>query len=320
MSATIENGVLVKYDREAGVTAYHIPEGVTEIGPYAFALPFGTEDPLQEITLPGTLKKIDEFGLSGLHSCTADLIVPDSVTELGRGCFNSSSFGRIVLGRGIRSLPPFMCDGNMFLREIVIPDTVEELCTSCLGAVRGMRSLHLPDSIRIFRRRALTGSDLFEKGKVNFPKHVELVENLAFDGASGITEVELMDGIEKVWEGSFSGLPTLERVILPESVTEIGDKAFAYCKSLSDVRLPSALRRIGKRAFSGNSSLTEMVIPDGVEEIGPMAFYACVNLKKVVIPASVKRIGKDAFYNCPALETVELPAHLESCRETAFTC
>ena len=317
MPAMIENGVLVKYNTEPGETFYHIPDTVTEIAPHAFHGEFGKPSYLREVSIPNSVTKIGDFAMSGLRECKGELIVPDSVTGLGRGVFNGSSFRKIVIGRGVKVLPPFMCDGNMFLEEIVIPDTVEELCTSCLGAVRGMRSLHLPDSIRIFRRRALTGSDLFEPGKVNFPKHVELVENLAFDGASGITDVEIADGVGKVWEGSFSGLPSLRRVALPESVTEIGDKAFAYCKNLSDIALPSGLKRIGRRAFSGDSSLAEIVIPDGVEEIAPMAFYACVSLKRVVIPASVKTLGPDAFYHCAALEHVELPAHLEESRAAA---
>ena len=320
MPAMIENGVLVKYIAAPGETVYHIPDSVTEIGSYAFRSDSGEPNyDLAELTIPNSVTKIGEFALSGLRGCKCELIVPDSVTEIGRGAFNGSSFRKIVIGRGVKILPPFMCDGNMFLQEIVIPDTVEELCTSCLGAVRGMRSLHLPDSIKIFRRRALTGSDLFEPGKVNFPKHVELVEDLAFDGASGITDVEIADGVKKVWEGSFSGLPSLQRVVLPESVTEIGDKAFAYCKNLTDVALPSGLKRIGKRAFSGNSSLTELIIPDGVEEIAPMAFYACVGLKKVVIPASVKVLGTDAFYHCTSLKSAELPPHLEESRASAFT-
>ena len=319
MSAIIENGVLVKYNTEPGETAYHIPDTVTEIGPHAFHGEFGQPSWLREVTIPNSVTKIGDFAMSGLRECKGELIIPDSVTELGRGVFNGSSFRKIVIGRGIKVLPPFMCDGNMFLEEIVIPDTVEELCTSCLGAVRGMRSLRLPDSIKIFRRRALTGSDLFEPGKVNFPKKVELVENLAFDGASGITDVEIAGGVGKVWEGSFSGLPSLRRVVLPASVTEIGDKAFAYCKNLTDVALPSGLKRIGLRAFSGDSSLEEIAIPDGVEEIAPMAFYACVALKRVAIPASVKVLGDDAFYHCASLERVELPAHLEERRAAAFT-
>lgn len=319
MSAIIENGVLVRYQSEPDEPVYVIPDTVTEIGPYAFQGEFGKPCYLKQIIIPSTVKKIGDFGLSGLRSVDTELIVPDSVTELGRGCFNASGFTRIVIGRGVKVLPSFCCDGNMTLKEIVLPDTLEELCTSSLGAVRAMRTLRIPDSVRIFRRRALTGSDLFLDGGVNFPKNVELVEDLAFDGASGIAEVELADGVTKVWDGSFSGALSLRKVTLPDSVTEIGYKAFAYCKKLAEVQFSRNLKVIGERAFSGDSSLVEVVLPEGVEEIAPKAFYACVNLKKLVIPASVKKLGKDAFYHCPALQDVELPEHLACMREDAFT-
>ena len=319
MSAIIENGVLVRYQSEPDEPVYVIPDTVTEIGPYAFQGEFGKPCYLKQIIIPSTVKKIGDFGLAGLRSVDTELIVPDSVTELGRGCFNGSGFTRIVIGRGVKVLPPFCCDGNMTLKEIVLPDTLEELCTSSLGAVRAMRTLRIPDSVRIFRRRALTGSDLFLDGGVNFPKNVELVEDLAFDGASGIAEAELADGITRVWDGSFSGSLSLRKVTLPDSVTEIGYKAFAYCKKLSEVHFSRNLKVIGERAFSGDSSLVEVVLPEGVEEIAPKAFYACVNLKKLVIPASVRKLGKDAFYHCPALQDVELPEHLACMREDAFT-
>ena len=319
MSATIENGVLICYRSEPDEPVYVIPDTVAEIGPGAFRGEFGKPCYLKQIIIPPTVKKIGDFGMSGLRSVDTELVVPDSVTELGRGCFSGSGFPRIVIGRGVKSLPPFCCDGNMTLKEIVLPDTLEELCTSSLGAVRAMRTLRIPESVRIFRRRALTGSDLFLDGGVNFPKNVELVEGLAFDGASGIAEAELADGITRVWDGAFSGALALRRVTLPDSVTEIGDKAFAYCKKLAEVRFSRSLKVIGERAFSGDGSLVEAVLPEGLEEIAPKAFYACVNLEKLVIPASVRKLGRDAFYHCPALREVELPAHLAHMREAAFT-
>ena len=312
MSATIENGVLVKYTSEPDEAVYTIPDTVTEIGPNAFQGEFGKPSYLKQVIIPDSVKKIGEFAFAGLHSVDTELVVPDSVTELGRGAFNAASFPKITIGKGVKSLPPFCCDGNMNLLEIVLPEGLEEMCTSCLGAVRGMRTLHIPESVKIFRRRALTGSDLFLDGGVNFPKHVELVEDLAFDGASGIAEAEIADGVTKVWEGAFSGALSLRKVTLPDSVTEIGYKAFAYCKKLSEIVFSKNLKVIGERAFSGNSALTEVVLPDGVEEIAPKAFYACVNLRKVVIPASVKKLGKDAFYHCPMLTGVTLPDHLKS--------
>ncbi len=318
MSAIIENGVLVKYNHDPNETSYEIPEGVTEIGDYAFQAAFRQPTYLTELKIPNTVTRIGEFALSGLRN-VKELVVPDSVTELGRGCFCSTGFKRLVIGKGVKTLPPFMDDGGFTLNEIILSDGLEEICTSALGAVRGMRVLHIPETVKIFRRRALTGSDIFLDGEVNFPKNVELVENLAFDGASGIDTVDLAPGLKKVWEGSFSGCLSLRTVNFSDSITEIGYKAFAYCKKLSKVNLNRGLKVIGERAFSGDSSLTEITLPDGVEEIAPKAFYACVNLKKINIPDSVKVIGKDAFYNCPWLENLELPAHLESQRAAAFT-
>ena len=318
MSAVIENNVRVKYNHEPGETVYAIPDGVAEIGTHAFSAPFGAPQYLKELIIPASVTKIADFGLSGLRSVET-MVIPDTVTELGRGCFNMCGFKKLVIGSGVKVLPPFMADGGMTIKELVLSDGLEEICTSALGAVRALRTLHIPETVKIFRRRALTGSDLFLDGGVNFPKHVELVEDLAFDGASGISDVELPEGLEKVWEGAFSGALSLRNVKMPDSVSEIGYKAFAYCKKLANVELSKNLRVIGERAFSGDSSLVEITLPEGVEEIGDKAFYGCVNLKKINIPASVKRIGEDAFYACEWLRNMELPAHLEEQRAGAFT-
>lgn len=178
MSAVIENGVLVKYDTEPGETAYHIPDTVTEIGPQAFHGEFGKPSYLQEVTIPGSVTKIGDFALSGLRECKGELIVPDSVTELGRGVFNGSSFRKIVIGRGVRILPPFMCDGNMFLAEIVIPDGVEEIAPMAFYACVSLKRVAIPSSVKALGADAFYHCTSLEC--VELPAHLEESRAAAF--------------------------------------------------------------------------------------------------------------------------------------------
>ena len=114
-------------------------------------------------------------------------------------------------------------------------------------------------------------------GKVVVPDEIKGVEIRtigagAFTNCTGITSVEIKDGVAEIETGAFSG-----------------------CGSLIDLKLPAKLKYIGEGAFMGCGSLADVSIPDGTAHIAERAFFGCDLHGKIKLPASVEYVADDAF-------------------------
>jgi hypothetical protein len=149
------------------VTSVTIPEGVTDIGAYAF---WGCWS-MESVHFPDTLKDIDGFAFS---SCKAlkDLILPDGVTHIGTKAFcdcwslrqvtvpdsvtrmgnavfkDCRSLEKAVLSGGLSSIEPHMFDECQSLRDVAIPDSITEIGDGAFRNCEGLEYLDIPESVR----------------------------------------------------------------------------------------------------------------------------------------------------------------------------
>ena len=70
-----------------------------------------------------------------------------------------------------------------------------------------------------------------------------------------------------------SGLTSID---IPEGVTSIGDGTFARCSGLTSIDIPEGVTSIGDFTFGDCSGLTSITIPEGVTSIGEYAFGGCI--------------------------------------------
>ena len=106
MGFVIENGVLIKYTEEPGVTEVVIPDGVTIIGGYSFSEcemiksvvigngvtyidegAFSNCTGLESIVISESVTSIGEIAFSDCGSLTS-VVIPESVTSIGEGAFH----------------------------------------------------------------------------------------------------------------------------------------------------------------------------------------------------------------------------------------
>ena len=133
----------------------------------------------------------------------------------------------------------------------------------------------------------------------------------AFYGCSGLTSVDIPDGVTEIGSHAFYGCSGLTSVDIPDGVTSIGWAAFESCSGLTSVDIPDGVTSIGSRAFYYCRGLTSVDIPDGVTSIGEYAFYYCSGLTPVDIPNSVTSIGEGAFSHCDTIEEFIFPAGIQ---------
>lgn len=112
------------------------------------------------------------------------------------------------------------------------------------------------------------GSKMLQLGCKNttIPEGVEIIDNDAFYGCTGLKDIIFPSSLKKIYFYSFSGCVGLERVSLPEGLEEIGQSAFDWCSNLKRVDIPSTI----------------VSYDNGYYKIGSYAFWGCDNLEAVV--------------------------------------
>ena len=270
-----------------------------------------------------TIKKgvlVDYNGKGG------DVVIPDSVTEIGNWAFDGcTGLTSIVIPNSVTKIGNWAFDGCTGLTSIVIPNSVTKIGE---GAFYGCTSL---TSIVVAK-----GNDKYDS-RDNCNAIIETATNTLVNGCMNTV---IPDSVTKIGGSAFRGCSNLTSINIPDSVTEIGDWAFSGCASLASIvvakgngkydsrndcnaiietatntlvtgcmntLIPDSVTEIGEYAFFGCSNLTSINIPDSVTEIGYRAFSDCHSLTSISIPDSVTGIGWSAFSGCSNLTSINIP-------------
>ena len=215
--------------------------------------------------------------------------------------------------------------GCLFLKSLVIPDSVTNIGDYAFWGCKSLKSLVLPDG-------------------------VTSIGDYAFDGCCSLRCVVISDGVTRIGNYAFWGCKSLKSLVIPDSVTHIGNGAFNACSSLKSLVIPASVGNIIGNPFSGwngelkclspyfiydnkvlfdkdkskiiafrDRNTTSYVIPDSVSCIEFGAFWNCHSLKRLVLPDSVSSIGDWAFWNCRSLTDIVIPDSVNSIGDRVFS-
>lgn len=150
---------------------------------------------------------------------------------------------------------------------------------------------------------------------IDYPGNLKIVPAFAFDGCKNLTNVTIEQGVETLCEYSFmkSGV---KEVNLPEGLLKIYSQVFSGCGNLEKINLPKTLKYIQPRAFFGCNNLKEIEIPDGCW-LRSEAFMCC-GLEKVILPKSMTHIP-DGCFASTKLSNIDLPDGLTQIGDFAFS-
>lgn len=239
------------------------------------------------------------------------------------------------------------------IREIELPQGVEEIGEKAFAYCSSLSRVVLPDSLREIGHEAFYACTTLIN--VQIPEGVYFIGNQAFSYCKSMMEIVIPDSVHIMGINPFSECRSMKRIlvspdhpvyaeidgvlfhkqqktlicfpkgsdihdyVIPQGIEKIGKLSFTWCESLKNVVIPSSVVCIEERAFSICTGLETVLFSEGLEEIGKSAFSECVALKEVDIPSGVIRIGDYAFLWCESLEKIILPKSLETIGNYAFS-
>lgn len=249
------------------------------------------------------------FGVSGITSDmianpteVVSVIMPDSVVTLGSSVFSDCyNLTHIEMSPNITNISTYAFYNCSSLTSLTIPDSVQSYESNSFNGCSGITELYIGSGITydngIFysitniekltcKAEITLGSGGASLAQIkNTLKSVTVggnteLGNSAFEGCSGLTELNLLEGISSIGYGCFGGCSGLTSVELPNSLTEIEEVAFGNCKNLTYIDL-NQVQYIDRYAFQNCSSLTEIVVPSTLTDAHIYSFANCSSLTNV---------------------------------------
>ena len=263
------------------------------------------------------LQKIANSSFYALSMPNWQVVIPDTVTEIGNSAFESTAIASVNLPDGLTKIGS-SAFYNDRLTTINIPDTV-----TSIGAL-AFQNNYVPDTapetMRWIYKRTTSGIDystiIGYSGKTK--------KNIVIPASqNGVALTELADS-------SIRYLSLTGGITIPSSVKKIGKLVFAYNNLTyidngdGDTSSPILYKRkddgsIDKTVIIsyGGRGTANVVIPSQVKELDNYAFYY-TNIKGVEIPEGVTKIGSYAFQICKLEGTVVIPSTVTSIGTRAF--
>lgn len=312
-----------------------LPANITQLEEYSS---FANCKTLKSVILP---EKLEEIPASLFEGCSAltTLVIPNTVTKIGKNAFKESGLTQITLPESLTTI-----EASAFyktkLETITIPKNVTKIPTDCFYQCENLI-------------RAM------------FPNTLTTIDARAFRGCSNLANIDIPTSLETIGIGAFGDCKNLKltnQFRFPDSMKELGGAAFENCTQLGINQLifPGNMENVNiggfidcdvthviveegakKVTLTSNKYLKSITLPktvselvgylDAVElesfvideeapltEIGALTFFRSTKLKSFICPKSVTKIGAMAFSECSALETVKLPEGITSIGNRAF--
>ena len=214
------------------------------------------------------------------------------------------------------------------LKEIVIPDRVEEISIDAFSSNFELHTITFPSSLRSIGKDAFISTPIdtiYFKGTKAQWESIDIGEgNDVLASATiyyewtDVTKEYVKEQIDK----------NEKSLMYYEDATIIPSDANLFTFTTDDATMTAALIGVAKHNEWGEPDISgEVVIPyecvkDGkvykVTSIGERAFYNCAGINKVIIPNTVANIANGAFYYCGAISSMAIPDGVISIENDTF--
>lgn len=225
-------------------------------------------------------------GSTGNWSTHIDsMFIGDSVLYIPSNlCYQMDSLHYVRMGQSVRVIGEYAFRACPRLTELELPPMLDSIMTGGLQALRGIKELHIPRSLRYVGLIGFSSTD-------SIRIHVEDLAAYAaitceHDEASPLYNNYLYVGGQRVTD-----------LVLPDTARTVGKYAFSGCLGLNSVTLSDSLRTIEEGGFYHLPNVQTIRLPEACEKVGKMAFYDCDSMRTIISDAvTPPQLEAQCFY------------------------
>lgn len=279
----------------------YIPDSVTVIEEWAFNFC----ESLETIKLPSELTTVETKAFANCTSLVT-LDLPDKLTTVGDYAFSDcTQISTMTIPASLTSIGIRVFPSSMAEIRVENGNTVYTVVDNCL--------------VEIATKTLVMG---LSTGKIPAGGVVETIGKYAFAGVSGLTHLQIPDGVMTIDEYAFAGCSGIETLELSGTVEVISAHAFDNCTAIKNLVIPAAVQAIYSYAFAGcsgletievdpentkyfavNNCLIHLYQPDGDSSV--ILYELVLGCKDSMIPAHIFEICDGAFYGCSDLTDLD---------------
>ena len=335
-------------DDGSNIEYINFPEGLIEIGSYAFAF----NKRIQKLALPNSVKHVGYYTFARMEKLQSvenyNVSYSEPYTFYDCDMLESVKFGsnvenisekmfsyckkltKVEFDERNNSLPLTIEEGAFSscenLAEILLPEGVDSIGKEAFRDCYSLTSIKIPSTLKSIERSTFYNCEKLQKVIIEDIAawcNNTINENLRFEKHLYMNDEEIKDLVipntaTSIADYAFWNCIGLTSVATGDGITSIGESAFADCTSLTSATIGSGVTSIGDGAFYSCSSLTSIDIPNNVTSLGSSAFSRCSSLDSITIGNGVTSIGDEAFYRCTALSSVIIGNGIISIGDEAF--
>lgn len=224
------------------VTSVVVPEGVEEIQKYAFYHCTS----LTTVNLPSTCKTVREYAFNSNNQLQN--INLDNISVIGERAFEDCSRLNNINLTKIYAIAKRAFEGCASLDSVdlrTLRNAGSEVFKDCTSLTNVLFSKDTKLSYGMFVNTGLTSVTL----------DVNVIPDFAFANCEKLTSVTINNDLISIGKGAFSGDTKLTNVNILNAVEWIYDQAFYNCPSLTSITLPNSDIKVGNYVFLDCSSL-----------------------------------------------------------------
>ncbi len=285
---------------------------------------------------------------------TGDLVIPDTVKEIGQCAFMACEglSGNLILSNNLEIIGNHAFLGNKLMKgtldfpdtlltigrcafykcsslsgDIILPEGVtlgDEIFYGCTGMTG---TLYIPDSM-VWEENIIPGSGITKiqvnESNENYASHDGMLftkdmKTLLACPSGKTGDLVIPEGVEKIARIACYYCNNLTgTLILPESLKTIEEFAFQETKLTGDLIFPDSVETIGEWSFSGTDFDGELTLPASLTKIDEGVFCGAEFVGDLVIPDGVTRIEDAAFFGAAFNGELHLPDSIEYIGEHAI--